>query len=69
MVDEGEEVIMAKIPEKTLLRADEVAECFGVSRRTVYDWVKSRKLIGCNPGGRSLRIFRESVLRLLKKKR
>lgn len=53
----------ADLPEKTLLRPDEVARFFSVSIRTVYGWVDMGRLQG-NKYGKVLRIYRESVLRL-----
>jgi excisionase family DNA binding protein len=54
------------LPDKELLRVDEVAEYFGVSRKTIYNWVDMGKLQGCNPNGGSLRIFRQSVVVLIR---
>ncbi len=41
-----------------------VAQLFGVSRRTISDWVRSGKLISINPGGVA-RIPAREVERLL----
>lgn len=54
------------LPNKSLLRPDEVAEFFSVSRRTVYLWVEMGKLEGVKPVSGILRIFRESVVKLAK---
>lgn len=54
---------MTDLPEKNLLRPDEVAEYFSVTKRTVYIWIAEKKLdVELTPGG-SLRIKRESILR------
>jgi excisionase family DNA binding protein len=55
------------LPQKTLLTPAVVASFFNVSRSTVYTWVETEKLSGCNPSGGCLRIYRESVIELLKK--
>jgi excisionase family DNA binding protein len=52
------------LPQKSLLRVDEVAKFFSVSKGVIYRWVDAGKLLACNPGGGSLRIFRESVVEL-----
>ena len=54
------------LPKKTLLRVDEVALFFKVSKQTIYTWVEFGRLSGCNPSGGCLRIFRDSVIELLK---
>ena len=35
---------MHKLPDKELLRPDEVADYFSVSRKTIYAWIDSGKL-------------------------
>jgi excisionase family DNA binding protein len=56
---------MIKLPEKELLRPDEVAAYFSVSIRTVYRWVDEGKFKTSKPSYKVLRIFRKSVLNLL----
>lgn len=58
---------MRDLPDKTLLRVDEVARFFSVSPKTIYVWCDIGALKACKPGGSSLRIFRKSVLELVKK--
>ena len=53
------------LPEKTLLRPDEVAVFLSVSVKTVYWWVENGTLKGTKMAGRSLRIYRESVVCLV----
>jgi len=50
------------IPEKSLLRPDEVAQIFQCSKNTVYRWVDEGKIKGINPTGGMLRITRESIV-------
>ena len=50
---------------KSLLRVDEAAEYLSVSRWTIYRWVEEGKLRGAKIGKSSLRIFNESVQRLI----
>lgn len=57
-----------ELPNRTLLKVKEVALFFGVSPQTVYRWVDMRQLMACNLGGGSLRIFRESVIHLMKER-
>jgi excisionase family DNA binding protein len=52
------------LPDKTLLRPDEVAEFLSVSVKTVYRWYHAGVIDGTK-FQRSLRIYRESVVRLL----
>lgn len=59
---------MKELPDRTLLKVKEVALFFGVSPQTVYGWVNMRQLMACNLGGGSLRIFRESVIHLMKER-
>ena len=52
------------LPQKTLLRPDEVAIFLSVSLKTVYRWYRSGLIDGTKVK-RSLRIYRDSVLRLI----
>jgi len=54
---------MNKLPEKELLRPDEVARYFSVDRHTVYRWVKEGKL-RADRVGKQIRIIHDSVLAL-----
>ena len=55
---------MTDLPDKPLLRADEAALFFRVTRKTVYLWVQEGKLEGHKIHG-VLRIPRAAVLRLI----
>lgn len=53
---------MSKLPEKELLRVDEVADYFSVTERTIRLWIEHKhlefeKIVG------TIRIPRESVLK------
>lgn len=52
---------MNDLPDKTLLRVDEVAEFFSVGSRCVYLWVEHGKLEEVRTPGNSIRITRKSV--------
>ena len=52
------------LPDKTLLRPDEVAIFLSVSSKTVYRWYRSGLIEGTKVK-RSLRIYRNSILRLV----
>lgn len=52
------------LPEKSWLRPDEVATFCRVSVRTVYRWIDEEKLTVRKYGRKSLRIYRDSVVRL-----
>ncbi len=52
------------LPHKTLLRPDEVALFLSVSPKTVYRWYRSGLIEGTRVK-RSLRIYRDSILRLI----
>jgi len=55
------------LPNKTLLRPDEVARFLRVGRSTVYRWCDEGILMACSPTTGTVRIFRLSVLDALKK--
>jgi len=55
------------LPHKTLLRPDEVARFLSVSLKTVYRWYCSGLIEGVKAKG-SLRIYRESILKLIEAK-
>jgi excisionase family DNA binding protein len=54
------------LPNKSLLRPDEVATFMRVCVKTVYRWCELGKLQGVNLG-KTLRIYRKSVIELLEK--
>ena len=57
---------MSKLPEKELLRPDEVAKYFSVSLSTVYTWIATGKLEAVKIAGTTIRIKRENVIALQK---
>jgi len=61
MSEEGEGSPMKDLPDKELLRVDEVAEYFDVSRSTIYLWIDHGILIAEKYRG-IIRIPKESVL-------
>jgi excisionase family DNA binding protein len=54
---------MIKLPEKELLRVDEVAEYFSVTSRTIYLWIEHGHLEAEKTPTKMIRITRESVLK------
>ena len=54
------------IPEKRLFRPDEVAKLFDVSVRTVYGWCDAGKLEFLRIGGRTMRIERECIIKIIR---
>ncbi len=54
--------------EKILLRVGEAADLLSVSRWTIYRWVEEGRLRGTKIGKGSLRIFRNSIARLIEAK-
>jgi len=54
------------IPNKILFRPDETAVIFDVSIRTIYLWVEEGKLDAIRPNKGIIRIFRRSILSLLR---
>ena len=54
---------MTILPEKELLRVDEVADYFSVTERTIRYWIKKGHLVVIKIVG-SIRITRESVLKM-----
>ena len=56
---------MTELPNKALLRVDEVAEYFRVVEKTIRDWIDKGNLTAVRPGGRRFLIHRESVVRYI----
>jgi excisionase family DNA binding protein len=54
---------MIKLPEKELLRVDEVAEYFSVTSRTIYLWIEHGHLEVERTPTKTIRITRDSVLK------
>jgi len=52
------------LPNKELLRVDEVARYFSVTKNTIYRWIKRGILEAYNPGN-TIRVKRESVEKFL----
>lgn len=50
--------------DKSLLRVDEVAVFFGVTRKTVYEWIDSGKLKAVKVGG-GLRVVSEEAGKMI----
>lgn len=50
--------------DRDLLRVDEAADLLNISKWTIYRWVNEGKIQGTKIG-RTLRIFRSSVLHLI----
>ena len=53
------------LPEKTLLRPDEVAEFLSVDPKTICNYFDMGLLEGTKPTGGLLRIFRKSVINFI----
>lgn len=56
---------MGKLPDKELLRPDEVARYLSVTRKTIYLWIDTGKLEAVKVVNRT-RIPREAVQKLLR---
>lgn len=52
---------MSELPNKALLRPDEVAVYFSVKIRTIYGWINDGKIEAVKVGG-TIRITRQAVL-------
>jgi excisionase family DNA binding protein len=52
-----------KIEPENLASIDEAAQAAGVSRRTIYLWIKKDKLKYVRTAGGAVRIFRDSLFR------
>jgi excisionase family DNA binding protein len=50
------------LKDGALLRPDQVADIFKVTKKTVYNWVAQGKLAAVVVAGRSLRIKKEAVV-------
>ena len=55
---------ISALPDKPLLRVEEVAKFFQVTRMTIYRWYENKDLTGTNAKG-VLRIYRSSVITLI----
>lgn len=53
---------MTGLPDKNFLTPSEVANYFGVTRKTIYEWVKREDLTAVKIR-RTIRITRESILK------
>ena len=54
---------MKALPEKELLRVDEVADYFSVTNKTIYLWIENGHLEAPKIAGSIIRVTRESVLK------
>lgn len=57
---------MTTLPQKELLRVDEVAKFFRVTERTVRRWIEHGHLAAERTPGRGIRIIRDSALKCRK---
>jgi excisionase family DNA binding protein len=57
---------MNQLPEKELLRPDEVASFLSVAKSTIYSWICTGELEGVKLLGKTIRIRRDEVLRIQK---
>ena len=60
-VAEAHRGLMKDLPEKKLLRVEEVAEYFSVTCRTIYLWIEHGHLEAERTPGKCIRITHESV--------
>lgn len=51
-----------KLPDKAMLRPDEVAQFLGVTRQTVYNWIDDGKISAKKCSKNVIRISRNSVI-------
>jgi excisionase family DNA binding protein len=54
---------MKTLPDKELLRVEEVAEYFSVTNKTIYLWIENGHLIAEKIAGSVVRVTHESVLK------
>jgi excisionase family DNA binding protein len=53
---------IAELKDGALLRPDQVATLFGVTRQTVYNWINKGKLLAVVVAGHSIRIKKEDAV-------
>jgi excisionase family DNA binding protein len=53
-----------RLPDKELLRPDEVAKYLSLSRSTIYGWIQTGRLDAKKVGG-SVRVKREDVVTII----
>ena len=56
-------ISMHDLPNRTLLRVEEVADFFRVRNRTIYLWIEHGHLEAERTPGKMIRVTRESVLK------
>jgi excisionase family DNA binding protein len=52
---------MKNLPDKQLLRPNEVADYFSVTERTVRAWIKKKQVVSIKKGG-TIRVLKESII-------
>lgn len=52
---------MEKDPNRKTLNLDQAAEEAGVSRRTIYNWIRAQKVETLRTAGGSLRVYADSL--------
>lgn len=57
---------MTTLPQKELLRPDEVAVYLNISRSTVYRWIEEGKLPAKKVGEKLIRIPRKALVNLVR---
>ena len=55
-----------ELPNRQLLRPDEIARYYSVSKSAVYRWIETGKLEAIKVAGKTIRIPRESAIALKK---
>jgi len=63
-ITKGMQEAINSIPNRALLRVDEVSEILQIKQRTVYSWYEADKLKGTNLNG-TIRIYRYSVVEII----
>jgi len=53
------------LPDKAFFRPDEIADYFGVAKRTVYVWIDTGRLRSIKVAGTTVRISREALLEIV----
>lgn len=58
------EIIGPELKNKELVTIEQARDIAGVSRRTIYNWIKSNKVDYTRNAGNSIRIIRDTLFKL-----
>lgn len=57
---------MIKFPDKELLRPDELAKIFNVSKQVIYLWIETGELEAVRIGKKALRVKKRDAMKMVR---